>query len=292
MVLVLAVTLIVGLIGLSGMYAVRLQHTDIQVREDAVQAQQFADSLLEVIHTRLGQDSFWRTNHTHDVWTSDEAIAVGGVFRYKLSDEGDGDLADDENDSARLTVRVAYGDAVRLASIEIGGGATLGPEMVTNGDMEAGTSGYGISVIFGDLDARTDNPHSGTTSLELDSRTSQLVAMKQDFADGAIKSGKTYRVSAWARLESSVVDVKLGLFNSRGLSIDYEEDRATGSLDWTYYQFDLTPSYSFEPTLTYVYGVTATGNQDMHFDELSVREVLSAAPPIVRGSYRRELDEP
>ncbi|MEM6855521.1 MAG: carbohydrate binding domain-containing protein, partial [Planctomycetota bacterium] len=230
------------------------------------------------------------STHTHDAWTADETLAAGAALRYRLTDLVDTDLADDENDHTRLTVRVAYGDAVRLASVELGGGVSLGPELVTNGDMEAGTTGYTISVIFGSVDARTDNPHGGTTSLELSGRSSQLVAWVQYLSAGTIESDKTYRVSAWMRLEDSAVDVKLGFLNSRGITIDVEEDQTAGSTEWAYYQFDLTPSFTIDPSVTYIYGVTATGSQDIHFDDLSVREVLSSELPVVRSSYRRELD--
>ncbi|MBB6429260.1 hypothetical protein [Algisphaera agarilytica] len=121
LVLVLAVSSIVGVIGLSALMAVRLQNTDIETRADAVQAQQFADSMLRVIHTRLTNNSSWRTTHTHDTWTSNEVIAQGGFMRYVIRDEGDSDLADADTDPARLVVRVKYGDAVRLASLQISG---------------------------------------------------------------------------------------------------------------------------------------------------------------------------
>lgn len=290
LVLVLGVTSIVGVIGLSSLLAVRLQHRDVQSRADAAQAQQLADGALQLIHTRLSEDLDWRTAHTHDTWTTDEIIGEGSTLRYKLQDSDDTDLADDDNDAARLFIRVAHGEAVRLASIELAGAANLGPELVTNGDMEAGTTNYSISIIFGNVDADTSAPHGGSTSLLLENRSSQIVALKQDLTTGSIESGKTYRVSAWMKLEDSVVDVKLGLLNSLGLAIDAEEGQAPGSTDWAYHQFDLTPSFTITPSLTYVYGVTATGNQDMHFDDLSVREVLSADLPVVRGSYRRELD--
>ncbi len=291
LVLVLGVTSIVGVIGLSSLLAVRLQHRDVQSRADAAQAQQLADGVLQLLHARLSDDEDWRTAHTHDTWTADESLGLGSTLRYKLQDEDDADLADDNSDHARLVVRVAHGNAVRLASIQLGGGGVmLGPELVTNGDMETGSNGYGISVVFGNVTTSGDNPYAGTASLHLTGRSSQLVAMKQDLASGSIASGKTYRVAAWVKLKDSAVDVKLGLLNSRGLAIDAEEDRSPGSTDWTYHQFDLTPQFTITPTTTYVYGVTATGKQNMAFDNLSVREVLSADLPLIRGSYRRELD--
>ncbi|MEM6854798.1 MAG: hypothetical protein AAF593_10365 [Planctomycetota bacterium] len=116
LVLVLGVTSIVGVIGLSSLLVVRLQNRDVQSRADAAQAQQFADGVLQLIHTRLADDPDWRSTYQHDVWTADEALADGYVFRFKLEDETDTDLADDPDDAMKLLARVENGQAVRLIS--------------------------------------------------------------------------------------------------------------------------------------------------------------------------------
>lgn len=116
LVLVLGVTSIVGVIGLSALLAVRLQHADVRDRADAVAAQHLADGALQLVHTRLNQDSAWRTNHTHDTWTDAEVIGKDSFLRYKLIDQEDTDLADNTEDPLRLLIRVKHGDAVRLVS--------------------------------------------------------------------------------------------------------------------------------------------------------------------------------
>lgn len=290
LVLVLGVTSIVGVIGLSSLLAVRLQHRDVQSRADATQAQAFADSALQLIHTRLGEDPDWRTNHTHDTWSDDELLSRDSTLRYKLRDEDDGDLADNETDPVRLVVRVAHGEAVRLASIQLTSGVTLGPELVTNGDMEAGTTGYQATGLFSNVVADTTNPHGGTTSLRLTNRLSTTSSWKQNLPANSIESGKTYRVSAWVRLEDAADDVVLGLANTLLLLTDLEEEQAPGSTAWTEFQFDLTPTFLDLANASTVYGRSANDSQDLHLDNLSVREVLSVDLPVVRGSYRRELD--
>lgn len=291
LVLVLGVTSIVGVIGMSSLLAVRLQHRDVQSRADAVAAQQFADSLLQVVHTRLSEDSFWRTNHTHDVWSADEAIAVGGTFRYTLRDESDGYLADDSNDPARLVVRVAFGDAVRLASVELGGGTTLGPELVVNGDIENGSSPFGVNIGSSFVTAETGAPYAGNAFLRHSGRATSIAAWDQDLT-GKFESDKTYRLSAQVRLGSSSEQVTLGLYYPRGIIIRFNEITGTANENgWTLLEGDVTPSWTSEPTEMDVYGRSSFSNQDVHIDNLSVREVLGTALPIVRGSYRRELDE-
>ena len=123
LVLVLAVTSIVGVIGLSSLMAVRLQHRDVDARSDATQAALLADGALRLVHSQLHANDNWRAEHTHGVWTDDTELA-SGALRYKLEDEGDdrdADLADSDEDAARLTVRVAVDDAVRLSSIRLAG---------------------------------------------------------------------------------------------------------------------------------------------------------------------------
>lgn len=121
LVLVLGVTLIVGVIGLSSLWAVRLAHADVQLRSDAAQAQHYADSAIPLIHTRLSEDSNWRTRYTHDTWSSAEIIGQNSTLRFKLLDDQDADLANNMDDDARLLVRVMHGNAVRLVSHSFSG---------------------------------------------------------------------------------------------------------------------------------------------------------------------------
>lgn len=291
LVLVMGVSAIVGVIGLSSLLAVRLQHRDVDARGDATQAAILADGALRVMHARLSETGDWRSTHTSGSWSTDETLGLGAAMRYKLTDEADDDLSDSDEDAARLTVRVAYGDAVRLASITIAGGSPLGPELVTNGDMEAGATGYKKSYFGGTVSSDTSNPRGGTTSLLLSGRSSTLDGWQQDFTAGSTPSGTTFRVSAWMRVGGSATSIKLGLVNKFSFVTDVEEGDATATTDWAFYQFDLTPEYSITPADTFVYGRTPSNTQDIYIDDLSVREVLSNnALSLIRGSYRRKLD--
>lgn len=294
LVLVLAVTSIVGIIGMSSLLAVRLQHRDVQTRTDATHAQLLADTGLQLVHAQLGANPDWRSDHTHNVWSADLPLGSGGTLRYKLTDVGDdndADLADDDNDPVRLTVRVAHSRAVRLASIRIAGGEPLGPELIANGDMEAGTYGYGKTAQAGYFNASSFNPHAGSLNLIFQGRLSSIDAWKQNLGSGSIKTNTTYRLSVWVRLENNDAQVVLGLHNKNPSFSDTQEKQAPATTAWQNIQLDLTPTFSFTPSSTYVFGHTATGNQDIHLDDLSLREVLTAGLPIVLGSYRRQLDD-
>ncbi|MEM9881350.1 MAG: hypothetical protein AAF800_00340 [Planctomycetota bacterium] len=125
LVLVLAVTSMVGVIGLSSLLATRIEHRGVRDRADAAHAQRLADGALQLLHARLDGDPDWRTDHTHDTWSADETLDADTTLRYRLADEADGDLADEPDDPARLTVRVTHGRAVRLVSVLVGGGSGL-----------------------------------------------------------------------------------------------------------------------------------------------------------------------
>ena len=154
LVMALAVSAIVGVIGLSSLLAVRLQHRDVQARAASAQAQLLSDSALRVVHARLVADGDWRNTYTHDVWSPAQPFDGGSQLSFKLVDQRDTDLADDVDDPARLFVRLTSGGSVRLASVLLAGGVQLGPELVVNGDIEQGTAGFEPTFVGGALSAQ------------------------------------------------------------------------------------------------------------------------------------------
>ncbi len=288
--LVLAVSGLVMIIGMSAVAATRIQQRGQLDEAHAAEAQVLADAALQIALERLVNDPNWRDTYTHEQWTGWEALGDGG-FTFKLEDLNDTALDDDDEEPFRLTARATRGEAVRLVSIEVEALEVLGPELVTNGDMEAGSAGYGRTALAGNINGYSDSPHGGNIYLAFENRFTQLDAWKQDLPNGDIETDKTYRCTVWMRLPNTPEDVKIGLYTSQGFSIRYVDEATPAGTTWTKVTADLTPDFSFTPDLTYVYGVTVSGNQTIHFDDLSVREVLNDSPfMVVRGSYRRQLD--
>jgi hypothetical protein len=295
LVLVLGVTAFVGVIGLSSLLAVRLEHRDAQARADAAQAQQFADGALQLIHARLSADDGWRSRHTHDAWTADEALAPAATLRYRLTDLTDADLADDAHDPARLTVRVAHGRAVRLASIEFAGGLSLGPELLTNPGLETGAASPWAARVAGrvELDPVEGSEAAvGNVHLQLKNRDAPTDGPVQSI-DGRVEDGQTYYLGAWVRMNDATETATLGLETDQGLLL-IREDTVTAPVgtDWTWVDGVVTHSFSGLLSTYHHWKVqTQTSSQDFSVDGMTLREVASTAVPVVRGSYRRELDD-
>ncbi len=292
--LVLGVCSIILVIGLSAMAAVRIQHRGTILREDAAQAQQLADAGLQIVFARLTADPDWRTNETHDAWSTLETTGAG-FFQYKLVDQNDTDLSDDDNDPARLYIRATHGDAVRLASVQLRLiPPRFGPELITNGDMEAGTSSHEASVIFGGtLAAYTDNPHSGATYIQLENRPTVFSTLTHQITPSAVTSDQTYRISAWMKTEDTDEEGKLGIAYSVNNIIHLSDDQTVNlTTSWQHYEIDVTPSFLASLLYCTFYASSSETRQDTHFDDLSMRAILAPSSlAIVRGSYRRELDE-
>ena len=295
--LVLGVTSLVAVIGISALLAVRLQHAGVNDRADAVQARQSADAALRIVHARLAADPAWRSGFTHDVWSPAEPLA-GDSFTFKLVDEDDGDLANDD-DPARLVARAVSGHAVRLASVEVTSNLDAGSggdaAMIDNGDAEAGLSPFiGYPSGNADVELSTESPHDGNQMLGVKNRDSTDAGLAVDVSD-SIALSATYRVSAWVRVPAGSATVRVGfrlneLLSSRHVYVS----KPVGAV-WTEVVGDVTtPALSLLPSSSYFLISTASGTRELQVDDISVTRIEDpddAAPRIVAGSYRRDLDE-
>ncbi len=294
LVLVLGVTAIVGVIGLSSLLAVRVQHRGVQLRLDAAQGQLAADTGLQLIHARLSTDADWRAGRPHDQWSAVEIWDPRITVHYKLLDEGpdnDADLADDESDPARLVVRAACGQAVRLASIQLAGEPLLGPELITNADLEQGTVGFGVDTFLATVNANGDRPHAGALNLVLSSSLLNTANWRQHL-DGKLDHDTTYRLTAWMRTNDADATVRLGLLQQSGLLPTLNQTTATVSSEWTRVTHTLTTDFSGgTPSTLYLFGGRVSGSGALHVDDVSVRQLLSDSLPVTAGSYRREVDD-
>ncbi len=297
-VLVLGVTAIVGIIGMSALLAVRLEHRGVAGRADAAQAQQLANAALQIVHARLAADPGWRNAHTSGQWSAYENIDGIGRFRFKLADEDDADPSNHEA-PVRLTAQAQVGRATRLVSVALQPTAdpsNLGPELLTNGDFEAGSGPFfGHPSGTATLESSNDNPRSGGGMLRVKGRSRNTAGPAQNLT-AKLTPGKTYRVSAWVRTKDSAATVRLGFVSNMLLLLPrYDTLSAPVSTGWTFVTGDV-PFLEFSLLPTYGYWTlhTASGTQELMVDDASVREVLYAAadaeaPGVVRGSYRREV---
>lgn len=124
-VLVLGASLLVFVIGASALAAMTIVSEGTEQIEDAHDAELLAPSGIEWAMTTLASDANWRTDTSNNLWSSN--IPYGrGVFKWKVRDVSDADLADDPADEAQIVAKATVGGADRTyAATYIHPSATL-----------------------------------------------------------------------------------------------------------------------------------------------------------------------
>ena len=145
--LVLSVTVMLVAIGVTAVTVGRIDLKSLRLEEDQAEARLFAQSVIEVIRLELERDEAWRKTYTSGEWTAYRKVGQT-AYRFKLVDEQDGLLADNETDAARLYVQANAGDASRIYSVILRDGKTL-------------------SEAFTTRDSRDDAAENDTTGLNL-----------------------------------------------------------------------------------------------------------------------------
>jgi hypothetical protein len=116
--------MLVTVAGLSVLTFARLKGREILWSNHSKEAGVLAEAAVEWALIRLTADTNWRTTYTNGVETS--AVAFGnGTISFKLLDETDGDLADENADPVRIYGIGRAGAATRIYSVQAGGSAAL-----------------------------------------------------------------------------------------------------------------------------------------------------------------------
>jgi hypothetical protein len=129
-ILVMGAAAMIGVIGLSGMLAARIQQRGVALGNDWNEAAFLAQSGIELGIARINADPNWRTNYVSGVESA--AIPLGsGSASFKLVDAalglpgGDGSLNNNSFDPVRLYGYGRVGDAVRVFSVQLIGATPL-----------------------------------------------------------------------------------------------------------------------------------------------------------------------
>lgn len=117
-VLVLGVSMIVAVIGLSAMMATRIQRRTFEGTNDASVASDYAQSAIDIAMLKIKQDVNWRATYIHDTWVADQTIG-SGTFRWKLVDQVDTDLSNDDSHLAQLLAWGMKGNATQKVSVQL-----------------------------------------------------------------------------------------------------------------------------------------------------------------------------
>jgi len=283
---VLSVALLITGIGLSSLWAMRAERRIAGVGEAVVQARIAAGSFLDVALLRIANNPSWRSAYTHDVWVADETVD-NVSYTFKLVDEQDADLANDDTQPARLYARATVGDAVRIYSVllEANEDGTYASSLLGNGDMEGGVTPW--SSMECDLEIDANEPHGGAACLWAKNRGGQWDGPRQDIA-GQITEGVTYETEVWVKLKDFSEDVRLVLWMDT--SLDYYPvyyAQASAGTTWTQVGGTIAPTWEGELLAAYWEVETASSSQEFKIDDALIKPVRSVF--VVPRSWRREV---
>ncbi|KPK38008.1 MAG: hypothetical protein AMJ65_13465 [Phycisphaerae bacterium SG8_4] len=281
---VLSVALLITGIGLSSLWAMRVQRRVAGVGEAVVQARVAAGSFLDVALLRIANNPSWRSAYTHDVWVANETVH-NVSYTFKLVDEQDADLANDDTQLARLYAKATVGDAVRIYSVLLRPDDATGGNLLSNGDMENGLTPW--SSMECDLDIDANEPHGGAACLWVNNRGGQWDGPRQDIA-GQIIEGTTYDVRLWVKLKDFSENVRLVLWMDTSLDYYpvYYAQQSVGTT-WTQVGGIVAPTWEGELLAAYWEVETAWSSQEYKIDDAIMRPPRSAS--VVPGSWRREV---
>lgn len=110
--------MVVSILGVAGLYAVRLQGKINKSSNEAIRASAGGASAVEYGRRMISIDSGWRSRHSNDRWMGDVAFD-GGKITYKLVDALDGDLNNSATHSVRIYGKSTLGKATRIQSVEL-----------------------------------------------------------------------------------------------------------------------------------------------------------------------------
>ncbi|WP_051366333.1 family 43 glycosylhydrolase [Hamadaea tsunoensis] len=151
-------------------------------------------------------------------------------------------------------------------------GATGGGNLITNGDMENGTTGW-APFGSGTLSSDTAGPHGGSRSLTITGRTGSWNGPGQDVTT-KLTNGKSYSTSVWVRTQSGTPSAKATLALTAGGTTTYvalTPATAVGSAGWTQLSGTATVSWSGTLSGATVYVETAAGTDGLSIDDVSMQ---------------------
>jgi hypothetical protein len=149
---------------------------------------------------------------------------------------------------------------------------TAGGNLLTNGDAEGGTTGWGV-FGSGTLSSETGTVHGGGRSLGIGGRTASWNGPSQNVT-AQLVNGRSYTTSVWARALSGTPSAKVTLALTLNGTTSYVQMTPAATLTtsgWT--QLTGTASVSWSGTLTgaTLYVETAAGTDAFLVDDASLR---------------------
>jgi hypothetical protein len=147
---------------------------------------------------------------------------------------------------------------------------TGGGNLITNGTMENGTTGW---TMFGagTLSSSTNAPHGGTQSLLASGRTASWNGPNQSMT-AKLTNGKSYATSVWVRSQTGTPSAKATLAvtaNGTTTYVSLTPATVVNSSGWTQLTGTATVSWSGTLSSATLYVETTTGTDGLYLDDAS-----------------------
>lgn len=287
-VLVLAVSMIVTVIGLSAITVTRIQRRTIEGTHDAHIARNYAISAIDLALLETDVDPSWRKTYTHDTWVADRALGRGTI-KWKLVDTVDTDLDNGDDHGVKVLAWGMVGGTTQKASVLLEAKAET--NLFGNPDMEDGTSDWSVSGT-GDIESSSVDPHGGVSSLHIFNRANYWSVPAQAIDVALFENGVTYDFTIWVKIDSTQqITLELSTVASGSGAGAFESDPTLcGAGTWTEVTGTITPSWTGDLTSATVSINTQTSHQLWLDDALLTSASQAGSMQIVSGSWAKEVD--
>ncbi len=183
--------LVIAVVGVAALLALRVERRSLRDAGLVAEARFAARSAAELGMQALASDPTWRTKIPHDQWQ--HFTTNTWKYCYKLVDEIDGNLADDNTEPVRLYFLATRGSITRRGSVLLEPQITR--NLLNNGNFSNGTTGWAANGTC-TLTTRNDGSgYNGTPYLYVYNRSGTSSGPKQDVS-WAMTSGETYYMEA------------------------------------------------------------------------------------------------
>lgn len=151
-------------------------------------------------------------------------------------------------------------------------GNSTNPELLTNGNIESGTTGWSV-FGSGNLSADTSVVHGGTRSLLITGRTAAWNGPRQ-IVTSLLTNGKSYTTSVWVRTQTGTASAKVTLqltANGSSSFITLAPSTAVNASGWTLLSGTATVSWTGTLSGANLYVETASGTSSLFIDDASFK---------------------
>jgi hypothetical protein len=151
-------------------------------------------------------------------------------------------------------------------------GNPTNPELLTNGNIESGTTGWSV-FGSGNLSADTSVVHGGTRSLLITGRTAAWNGPRQ-VVTSLLTNGKSYTTSVWVRAQTGTASAKVTLqltANGSSSFVSLTPSTAVNASGWTLLSGTATVSWTGTLSSANLYVETASGTSSFFIDDASFK---------------------